>query len=68
MLENKIRDFCEKQEVTIEQFERVLCVSPGYIYKLKGHTPGAKIAKKLAVILEISLEDVFEMCGGRANE
>lgn len=56
----KIKQFCEERSVTIEQFERIIGVSAGYTYKLKNHTPSVKIAKKIAVLLEMSLEDLFE--------
>lgn len=59
-----VKKYCEKQEVTVEQFERVLNISSNYLYKLDKHKPGIKIAKKLSVILEIPLEKVFDLCGG----
>ena len=61
---NTVKRFCEKQKVTVDQFERVLDISPNYLYKLDKHKPGIKIAKKLSVILEIPLEEVFDLCGG----
>lgn len=63
MLET-VKAFCKEQEVTVEQFERVLKISPNYLYKLDKHKPGIKIARKLSVILEIPLEEVFDRCGG----
>ena len=62
MLET-VKEYCAKQKVTVEQFERVLNVSSNYMYKLDKHKPGIKIARKLAVILEIPLEEVFDLCG-----
>lgn len=62
MLET-VKAFCEKQEVTVAQFEKVLKVSANYLYKLDKHKPGIKIARKLSVILEIPLEKVFDLCG-----
>lgn len=62
MLET-VKEFCTKQKVTVEQFEKVLNVSSNYMYKLDKHKPGIKIAKKLSVILEIPLEKVFDLCG-----
>lgn len=62
MLET-VKKFCEKQKVTVEQFERVIGVSANYLYKLDKHKPGIKIARKLAVVLEIPLESVFDLCG-----
>lgn len=56
----KIKKFCEERSVTIEQFERIIGVSAGYTYKLKNHTPSAKIARKIAVLLEVSIEDLFD--------
>ena len=56
-----IQTFCREQGVTIEQFEKVIKVSPGYVYKLKDHQPGMAIARKLAVILGMSLEDIHEL-------
>ena len=55
----RIKKFCEERSVTIEQFERIIGVSAGYTYKLKNHTPSVKIAKKIAVLLDTSLEDLF---------
>ena len=63
MLLDTVKEFCEKQSVTVEQFERVLKVSANYLYKLGKHKPGIKIARKLSVILEIPLEEVFDLCG-----
>ena len=51
MLLDTVKEFCEKQSVTVEQFERVLKVSANYLYKLGKHKPGIKIARKLSVIL-----------------
>lgn len=70
MLLETVKKFCEKQDVTVEQFERVLNVSANYLYKLGKHKPGIKIARKLSVILEIPLEDVFDLCDeeGKTNE
>ena len=59
-----VKEYCEKQDVTVEQFERVLNISSNYLYKLDKHKPGIKIARKLSVILEIPLEEVFDLCGG----
>lgn len=57
----RIKRFCDKQNVTIEQFERVIKVSPGYTYKLKrGHKPSYKVARKIAVLLETTIEDFVE--------
>lgn len=58
---DKIKSFCEKREVTIENFEKVIGVSPGYVYKLKDHQPGMTIARKLAVILGMTLEEIHEL-------
>lgn len=58
----KIKDFCDKQGITIEQFEKAIGVSAGYIYRLKDHQPGYKIARKLSVLLGMSLEEVHELC------
>ena len=63
MLET-VKAFCKEQEVTVEQFEKVLNISSNYLYKLDKHKPGIKIARKLSVILEIPLEKVFDLCGG----
>ena len=53
----KIQSYCEKQKITIEQFERAIGVSPGYVYKLrKGHKPSYKVAKKISTLLEMSIE------------
>lgn len=62
MLET-VKEFCKEQDVTVEQFEKVLKISSNYLYKLDKHKPGIKIAKKLSVILEIPLEEVFDLCG-----
>lgn len=57
----KIKRFCEKQNITIEQFERAIGVSPGYVYKLKGrHTPSFKVAKKIAALLDATIEEFVE--------
>lgn len=57
----QIQQFCEKQKITIEQFERAIAVSPGYVYKLKGkHKPSYKVAKKIATLLDKSIEDFVE--------
>lgn len=63
MLET-VKRYCEKQKTTVEHFEKVIGVSANYLYKLDKHKPGIKIAKKLSVILEIPLEEVFDLCGG----
>ena len=58
MMLERIKAFCEKQGVTIEQFEKVIDVSPGYVYKLgKGHKPGMKILRKIVVLLETTVEE-----------
>lgn len=62
MLET-VKEYCAKQKVTVEQFERVLNVSSNYMYKLDKHKPGIKIARKLSVILEKPLEEIFDLCG-----
>lgn len=62
MLET-VKAYCERQGVTVAQFEKVLDVSDNYLYKLDKHKPGIKIAKKLSVILGIPLEEVFDLCG-----
>ena len=62
MLET-VKRYCEKQNTTVEHFERVLNISSNYLYKLDKHKPGIKIARKLSVILEIPLEEVFDLCG-----
>ena len=60
MLE-KIKAFCEKQDITIEQFEKAINVSPGYVYKLsKGHKPGMKILRKIVALLETTIDDFCE--------
>ena len=60
MLE-KIRKFCDEQELTIEQFEKAIGVSPGYVYKLsKGHKPGMKILRKIVVLLDTTIEEFCE--------
>lgn len=60
MLE-KIKAFCDKQGITIEQFEKAIDVSPGYVYKLgKGHKPGMKILRKIVALLETTIEDFYE--------
>lgn len=62
-----VKNYCDKQKVTVEQFERVIGVSANYLYKLDKHKPGIKIARKLSVILEIPLEEVFDLCGGEGE-
>lgn len=62
MLET-VKRYCEKQKTTVEHFEKVLNISSNYLYKLDKHKPGIKIARKLSVILEIPLEEVFDLCG-----
>lgn len=62
MLE-KVKEFCKEQDTTVEHFEKVLKISSNYLYRLDKHKPGIKIARKLAVILEIPLEEVFDLCG-----
>lgn len=62
MLET-VKEYCKKQNTTVEHFERVLNISSNYLYRLDKHKPGIKIAKKLSVILEIPLEKVFDLCG-----
>ncbi len=57
----QIQQFCEQQKITIEQFERAIDVSPGYVYKLKGkHKPSYKVAKKIATLLGKSIEEFVE--------
>lgn len=57
----KIQKFCEEQKLTIEQFEKAIGVSPGYTYKLKGkHKPSYKVAKKIATLLDMSIEEFVE--------
>ncbi len=57
----KIKRFCEKQNITIEQFERAIGVSAGYVYKLQGkHKPSYKVAKKIATLLDMSIEEFVE--------
>ncbi len=57
----QIQEFCDKQKITIEQFEKAIGVSPGYTYKLKGkHKPSYKVAKKIATLLEKSIEEFVE--------
>lgn len=57
----QIKEFCEERSITIEQFERIIGVSPGYVYKLRrGHKPSYAIAKKIAVLLNKSIEDFVE--------
>lgn len=68
MLLETVKKYCEKQEVTVEQFEKVLNVSANYLYKLGKHKPGIKIARKLSVILEIPLEEVFDLCGKEGEQ
>ena len=57
----QIQRFCETQDLTIEQFERAIGVSPGYVYKLKGkHKPSYRVAKKIATLLDKSIEEFVE--------
>lgn len=57
----QIQKFCEKQKITIEQFEKAIAVSPGYVYKLKrNHKPSYKVAKKIATLLDKSIEEFVE--------
>lgn len=68
MLLDTIKEFCKRQNTTVEHFERVIGVSANYLYKLGKHKPGIKIARKLSVILEIPLEEVFNLCGDENDE
>lgn len=57
----RIKEFCEDVGITIEQFERVIKVSAGYTYKLKkDHKPSYKVARKIAVLLDTTIEDFVE--------
>lgn len=56
-----IKQFCAERNVTIEQFERLIGVSAGYTYKLQKHKPNYKIAKKIAVLLDVSVEELFDL-------
>lgn len=63
MLLETVKKFCAERGITVEQFEKAIGVSANYLYKLGKHKPGIKIAKKLSVLLEIPLEEVFDLCG-----
>lgn len=58
----KIKAYCTKRagrECTIDEFERVLGLSKNYVYRLDKHQPSAKIAKKIAVVLDTTVEDLL---------
>lgn len=55
----KIRAYCQEHKCTIEEFERVLGLSKNYVYRLDKHSPSAKVANKIAVVLETTVEKLL---------
>lgn len=58
----KIKEYCtsrEGRECTIDEFERVLGLSKNYVYRLDKHQPSAKVARKIAVILDTTVEELL---------
>lgn len=59
----KIKEFCADHngyKCTIDEFERVLGLSKNYVYRLDKHQPSAKIAKKIAAVLETTVEELIK--------
>lgn len=56
---DKIKEYCKERNCTIEEFERVLGLSNNYVYKLNKHSPSAKVANKIAVVLETTVEKLL---------
>lgn len=57
----KIKDYCAglKRPCTIDEFERVLGLGKNTVYKLDKHQPSAKTARKIAIVLDTTVEDLM---------
>ena len=56
----RIKAYCAERKCTIDEFERVLALSKNYVYKLDSNVPNAKTARKIAVVLGTSVEELLE--------
>ena len=58
----KIRTFCDDKGITIVQFESICGTSRGYMEKLKRHSPSVKVAKRIAQVMGITIDELLDGC------
>ena len=55
----KVANYCESVGITITQFERICGTSKDYMSKLKNHSPSVKIAKRIAQVMGITVDELL---------
>lgn len=56
----KIKAFCDEKKISVETFERLIDSSHGYIGKLRTSKPGVKMAVRIAQVMGITVEELFD--------
>lgn len=56
----KIKEFCDRADISVSAFERVCGASHGYMDKLKKSKPGVKMAVRIAQVMGITVEELFD--------
>jgi len=60
MMYEKIKAFCDKVGISVQQFETICGVSSGYVAKLKRSEPGVRTAKRIAEVMGITIEELMK--------
>lgn len=56
----KIKQFCDEKGISIKQFESICGTSNGYMDKLRTSQPGVRIAKRIAQVMGITVDELLK--------